>query len=98
MEPGRDKAEPCLARKSPGKTLPFPAQRRYLRRTQNPTRPFMSTTRDIAILVGSLRKESLNRRTAHALIELAPSELKLEIVEIGQLPLYNQDLETNPPA
>ena len=58
----------------------------------------MSTTRDIAVLVGSLRKESFNRKMAHALIELAPSELKLEIVEIGQLPLYNEDLETNLPA
>lgn len=59
----------------------------------------MSANRDIAVLVGSLRKESFNRKMAHALIELAPSGLKLEIVEIGQLPLYNQDLETaSPPA
>jgi chromate reductase len=58
----------------------------------------MSTTRDIAVLVGSLRKESFNRKMAHTLIALAPSELKLEIVEIGQLPLYNQDLEASPPA
>jgi len=58
----------------------------------------MSTTRNIAVLVGSLRKESFTRRTANALIELAPSSLKLAIVEIGQLPLYNPDLETaNPP-
>src|SRR3981081_3367704 len=58
----------------------------------------MSMNRDIAVLVGSLRKESFNRKMAHALIELAPSQLKLEIVEIGQLPHYNQDLETaNPP-
>jgi chromate reductase, NAD(P)H dehydrogenase (quinone) len=56
--------------------------------------------KDIAVLVGSLRKESFNRKMAHALIELAPPELKLEIVEIGQLPLYNQDLDPNetPPA
>ncbi len=59
----------------------------------------MSMNRNIAVLVGSLRKESFNRKMAHALIELAPSELKLEIVEIGQLPLYNQDLDTgSPPA
>jgi chromate reductase len=58
----------------------------------------MSTTRDIAVLVGSLRKESFNRKMAHALIELAPSQLKLQIAEIGQLPLYNQDLEASPPA
>jgi len=59
----------------------------------------MSMNRNIAVLAGSLRKESFNRKMAHALIELAPSELKLEIVEIGQLPLYNQDLDTgSPPA
>ncbi len=49
---------------------------------------------EIAVLVGSLRKESFTRKTAKALIALAPQNLKLEIVEIGQLPLYNQDLET----
>ncbi len=59
----------------------------------------MSMNRNIAVLVGSLRKESFNRKMAHALIELAPSELKLEIVEIGQLPHYNQDLDAgSPPA
>ncbi|HEY4265715.1 MAG TPA: NAD(P)H-dependent oxidoreductase [Micropepsaceae bacterium] len=59
----------------------------------------MSTQRDIVILVGSLRKESLSRKTANALAELAPTTLKLAIVEIGQLPHYNQDRETAaPPA
>jgi chromate reductase len=58
----------------------------------------MATQRDIAILVGSLRKESLNRKMANALIAVAPQSLKPAIVEIGQLPLYNQDLDTeNPP-
>jgi chromate reductase len=52
---------------------------------------------DVAVIVGSLRKDSLNRKTATALIELAPGELKLSIVEIGDLPLYNQDLDDNPP-
>lgn len=54
--------------------------------------------RDIVVIVGSLRKESFNRKMANALRELAPASLKLEIVEIGQLPLYNQDLDTDPPA
>ena len=54
----------------------------------------MSTTRDVAVLVGSLRKESLTRKVAHALMTLAPLDLKLEIVEIGNLPLYNPDLDT----
>jgi len=54
--------------------------------------------RDIVVIVGSLRKESFNRKMANALRELAPAALKLEIVEIGQLPLYNQDLDADPPA
>jgi chromate reductase, NAD(P)H dehydrogenase (quinone) len=57
----------------------------------------MATSRDIAVLVGSLRTESLNRKTAKAFIELAPAPLELEIVEIGQLPLFNEDLEKDPP-
>jgi chromate reductase len=57
----------------------------------------MSTTRNVAVFVGSLRKESLNRKLANALIAMAPSSLKLDIVEIGNLPLYNQDHETDPP-
>lgn len=58
----------------------------------------MSTVKDVVVLVGSLRKDSFNRKMAHALSELAPPSLKLEIVEIGQLPHYNQDEEVNPPA
>ena len=57
----------------------------------------MSTKRTVAVLVGSLRKGSLNRRAAHALAALAPEGLSLEIVEIGALPLYNQDLDEAPP-
>jgi chromate reductase len=54
---------------------------------------------NVCVLVGSLRKASLNGRVANALISLAPSSMKLNIVEIGQLPLYNEDLETAaPPA
>lgn len=52
----------------------------------------------IAILVGSLRKESWNRKTANALINLAPNSLALEIINIGNLPFYNEDLETAPPT
>ena len=55
--------------------------------------------RDVAVLVGSLRKASFNRKTANAIRELAAGSLALEIVEIGDLPLYNEDLEANaPPA
>src|SRR6202140_3700389 len=54
---------------------------------------------NVCVLVGSLRKASLNRMLANELISLAPSSMKLDIVEIGQLPLYNEDLETAaPPA
>jgi len=45
----------------------------------------------IGVIVGSLRKESWNRKLALALIKLAPSSLNMEIVEIASLPLYNQD-------
>jgi chromate reductase len=60
--------------------------------------PVMTTPRDIAVLVGSLRKESLNRKTAKTLIELAPASLRLEIVEIGALALFDEDLEHDVPA
>jgi chromate reductase len=55
-------------------------------------------TKTIAVLIGSLRKESFNRKMAKGLMALAPESLKLEIIEIGELPLYNQDLEENPPV
>lgn len=51
----------------------------------------------IAFIVGSLRKGSLNRLTAEALIRSAPEGMEGEIIEIGDLPLYNPDLEENPP-
>jgi chromate reductase, NAD(P)H dehydrogenase (quinone) len=47
--------------------------------------------RNIAVLVGSLRKASLTRHAAHALMTVAPESMLLGIVEIGQLPHYNQD-------
>lgn len=55
----------------------------------------MSTTRDIAVIVGSLRRDSLNRKIAHVLIDVAPAPLALEIVEIGALPLYNADYDSS---
>lgn len=58
----------------------------------------MSKQLDVAVLVGSLRAASISRKVAVALSELAPSELKLEIVEIGALPLYNEELENDVPA
>ena len=58
----------------------------------------MSKPHNVAILVGSLRKDSINRKVSKALIELAPSTLNLTFVEIGELPLYNQDQDASPPA
>jgi chromate reductase len=58
----------------------------------------MTTPRNVAVIVGSLRKDSFNRKMALALEKLAPSSLKLAIVEIGALTLYNQDEDANPPA
>jgi chromate reductase len=58
----------------------------------------MSTPADVAVLVGSLRKGSFNRKMAQALTAMAPASLKLEIVEIRDLPLYDQDDDAAPPA
>ncbi|MNJ51960.1 NADPH azoreductase [compost metagenome] len=58
----------------------------------------MSQVYSVAVVVGSLRKESFNRRVALALAALAPSNLTLKIVEIGDLPLYNEDIDVDPPA
>jgi chromate reductase, NAD(P)H dehydrogenase (quinone) len=50
----------------------------------------------VAVLIGSLRQDSLNRKMARALEGLAPSSLRLAEVPIGGLPLYNQDLDREP--
>jgi chromate reductase len=55
-------------------------------------------TRKVAVIVGSLRKESFTRKVAKTLMLLAPPTLEMEIVEIGQLALYNQDDDASPPA
>jgi chromate reductase len=52
----------------------------------------------VAVLVGSLRQASLTRKVAKQLVALAPAGLTFEWLEIGDLPHYNQDLETTPPA
>ena len=57
----------------------------------------MSTTK-IAVVVGSLRAESFNRKLAGALAKLAPSGCTLQEVQISDLPLYNQDHDGAPPA
>lgn len=57
----------------------------------------MDKSCDVSVIVGSLRKDSINRKVANALVGLAPAALKLSIVEIGNLPIYNQDGDENPP-
>jgi chromate reductase, NAD(P)H dehydrogenase (quinone) len=53
----------------------------------------------VAVIVGSLRKDSVNRKAALALAGLAREKLDLHVVEIGDLPLYDEDLEAaGPPA
>jgi chromate reductase len=64
---------------------------------KDPERIIMSSPHDVAVLIGSLRKDSLNRKVANELIKLAPPSLKLHIVEIGDIPLFNQDWEMQAP-
>jgi chromate reductase, NAD(P)H dehydrogenase (quinone) len=52
----------------------------------------------IAVIVGSLRRESINRKLAQALAKLAGSRAEFTILRIDDIPLFNQDQEPNPPA
>jgi chromate reductase len=57
----------------------------------------MTKTRNVAVIVGSLRKDSLNRKASLALAEQAPEGVELSIVEIGDLPHYDEDVEAAGP-
>ena len=57
----------------------------------------MADTLDVVAVVGSLRRESFTRRFTQALGALAPQSLRMEIVEVGDLPLYNQDRDGDSP-
>lgn len=50
----------------------------------------------VAVVVGSLRRDSFNAQLAKSLVKLAPSDFSFKHSEIGDLPLYNQDVEANP--
>jgi len=50
----------------------------------------------VAVIVGSLRRDSFNRKLASAMARLAPSDFSFKQVQIGDLPLYNQDDDANP--
>ena len=51
----------------------------------------------IAVIVGSLRKESFNLKTAKAMMAMAPESFDMELLDISGLPMFNEDLEANPP-
>jgi chromate reductase len=53
------------------------------------------STYQIAVFVGSLRKDSFNRKLANALVKLAPPEFSFKQMQISDLPLYNQDDDAN---
>jgi chromate reductase len=57
-----------------------------------------TNVRTIGVIIGSLRAAAFTRRLSHALRPLAPPSLNLEVIEIGAMPLYNQDEEASPPA
>lgn len=51
----------------------------------------------IAVIVGSLRQESFNLKTAKEMMAMAPDSLSMELLDISGLPWFNEDLEENPP-
>jgi len=52
----------------------------------------------IAVVVGSIRKDSINRKLARAIIKLLPDSFACELVQIDDLPVFNQDHDQDPPA
>src|SRR5690554_4811642 len=52
----------------------------------------------IGVIVGSLRKESYNLKIAKVLMALECESLSLELLDIGNLPMFNEDLEATPPS
>ncbi len=57
----------------------------------------MSQQREVIVLIGSQRKASLSRKVANALIDVAPAGMRCRIAEIGDLPIFNEDLEVDVP-
>lgn len=53
---------------------------------------------NVAVIVGSLRKESTNKKLAKALMRIGKGKLNFTLVEIADIPLYNQDMENELPA
>jgi chromate reductase len=58
----------------------------------------MSSQFKVAVLVGSLRSASVTKKVAHAMMGLAPASLHCELIDIGNIPLYNEDMEGKVPS
>jgi len=58
----------------------------------------MATPHNVAVIVGSLRKDSFSLKIANALTKLAPDALKLNVITLHDISFFNQDLEATPPA
>jgi chromate reductase, NAD(P)H dehydrogenase (quinone) len=54
-------------------------------------------SKTVAVIVGSLRRDSLSKKTAAAIASLSPADTRFELVPIGDLPLYNEDLDMESP-
>ena len=54
-------------------------------------------SKTVAVLVGSLRRDSFSKKTAAAIASLSPANTKFELIPIGDLPFYNEDLDTDSP-
>lgn len=52
----------------------------------------------VGVIVGSLRKESYSRKIAHNVVDMFPSGYETEFIEIGNLALYNEEYDANPPS
>lgn len=55
-------------------------------------------SKHVAVIVGSLRQQSFSKRIAAAIAKLAPADLRFELVPIGELPFYNEDLDNDTPS
>ena len=56
-----------------------------------------NSIKNVAVVVGSLRRGSINRKFAESIGKLAADRLRFHFIEIGDLPLYNDDLWESPP-
>ena len=90
--------EAALRTRYPGTFQITPALVLPSRRRDTPHRQEHKPLPKVAVIVGSLRRESINRKLAKALAKLAGTALELELVNVSDLPHYNEDLWSDPPA